>query len=299
MIIDNNYSIDEKTYICGIGAQKAGTTFLADYLSKHPEFLMSELKELHYFDAKFLPKLSGNFNTRFENKVDYFVSQLKKGKRFNSQLLFALIKRIDAYKSDNYKSYFEYYVKKDHKAFGEITPAYSMLSKDHFKSIRDIFPNHKFIFLLRNPVDRFWSQINFEIQSKKSDENALEILEKCLNLDSFVLRNNYKRTIEELLSVVEKKNVYIDFYENIFSEESEKTVDNISKFIGISNRYDLINKKEKINKTDYKVRMDETSKLKVIHHFKEVYEYIFKMYDNVPQNWINDYNNYIENNKGS
>ena len=54
--------IDEKTFVCGIGAQKAGTTFLADYFSKHPEFMMSDLKELHYFDAKYRPELSEKFN---------------------------------------------------------------------------------------------------------------------------------------------------------------------------------------------------------------------------------------------
>ena len=36
-------------FVC-IGAQKAGTTWLARILSSHPELFMSPVKELHYFD---------------------------------------------------------------------------------------------------------------------------------------------------------------------------------------------------------------------------------------------------------
>src|SRR5688500_11701828 len=37
----------------GIGAQKAGTTWLHEMLSSHEEIWLPHLKELHYFDRKF------------------------------------------------------------------------------------------------------------------------------------------------------------------------------------------------------------------------------------------------------
>ena len=284
--------LDNKTFVCGIGAQKAGTTFLADYLMKHPEFMMSDLKELHYFDSKFMPKLSSKFEPNFMNRITIIINKLKSGKKINSKLLIALIKRIEASSNDNYRLYFDYYVRKEHLAFGEITPAYSMLKREHFAMIAKQFPKHKFIFLLRNPVDRFWSQINYEIQSRKSDENPLDMVDKSILKKSFLLRSNYKRTIEEIQSVVNKENIYIDFYENIFSDKGNETIEKISNFIGISFRKDLLNNNKKINTTNYKITLDDKTKYKIINELYDTYEYVFANFNNVPQKWCTDYTQY-------
>ena len=44
------------TLLLCIGAQKAGTTWLADYLRDHPEVHLPPVKEVHFFDARFAPK---------------------------------------------------------------------------------------------------------------------------------------------------------------------------------------------------------------------------------------------------
>ena len=41
---------DPLPHFLGIGAQKAGMTWLAQHLSRHPNVFMPEKKELHYFD---------------------------------------------------------------------------------------------------------------------------------------------------------------------------------------------------------------------------------------------------------
>ncbi|NIJ43343.1 hypothetical protein FHS78_003657 [Parvibaculum indicum] len=49
-------SLDNKCFILGVGAQKAGTSWLHDYLERRPEvFMPSPWKELHYFDARYCP----------------------------------------------------------------------------------------------------------------------------------------------------------------------------------------------------------------------------------------------------
>ena len=51
-------SLEGRTHLVGIGAQKAGTTWLARYLEHHPEAYVSPIKELHYFDAPRSPGIS-------------------------------------------------------------------------------------------------------------------------------------------------------------------------------------------------------------------------------------------------
>lgn len=291
--------MEDKTFVCGIGAQKAGTTFLADYFASHHQFMMSDLKELHYFDSKFLPKLSGNFESRFKNKINEIVVKLLNGKDINSKLLIALIKRIEASNENDYKSYFDYYIKKQHIAFGEITPAYSMLNKEHFQKIISIYPKHKFIFLLRNPADRFWSQINFEIQSNKTNLNPTKLIEKCLERNDYILRSNYKRTIEELQAVVRKENIYIEFYENIFSTNKEKNIiSEISKFIGIEYNENIVDQNKKINVTKYKEEMDATSRRKIVKKLESTYRFIFDNYVDIPKSYLDDISKYLNNFKG-
>ncbi|MDY7079448.1 MAG: sulfotransferase [Chloroflexota bacterium] len=49
----------------GIGAQKAGTSWLYENLRHHPELYLPEPKELHYFDWDFLESLR-SYSARFE-----------------------------------------------------------------------------------------------------------------------------------------------------------------------------------------------------------------------------------------
>ena len=55
----------EAAYFVGIGAAKAGTSWLADYLAGHPEVALSPIKELHYFDAMHLRGQVADWNGKW------------------------------------------------------------------------------------------------------------------------------------------------------------------------------------------------------------------------------------------
>ena len=67
-----NYSLENKTVFICIGAQKAGTTWLHAALSNYKDIGLPHIKELHYFDVKWLPK---KFNTYEIRKL--WTKQLK------------------------------------------------------------------------------------------------------------------------------------------------------------------------------------------------------------------------------
>ena len=278
-----------KIYVCGIGAQKAGTTFLADYLQRHPNIMMSPLKELHFFDGKFLPSLCSGFEKKLQDNSLELLTKLIAGKKVDVERLIALIKRMEAGNKDQYKLFFRYFIKDQHVAFGDITPAYAMLSHVHYKEIAAMFPEHRFIFLLRNPADRFWSQLNYDLQNSNSSKDPIELIRKKIKQEGYMLRSNYKRTIEELSSVIDKENILVEFYENIFSDKSHETIKRISNFIGIDFREDLLVREKKVNKTSYRAKLDEENRLYIIRELKEVYKYILDRYD-TPASWHIDYN---------
>jgi len=100
-----------------LGGMKCGTTSLFNYLAQHPDILLPEEKELHYYDIH----------------------------RYQGQTLDEYLERFPG--------------KKEQQITGEATPFY--LTHPHCPEwIHGDFPEAKFIVMMRNPVDRFWSQFN-------------------------------------------------------------------------------------------------------------------------------------------
>ena len=108
-----------------IGAQKGGTTSLYNYLQTHPCIRSAERKEVHFFDRrsnlhKGLMWYRGHFPTRVERSVARHLGQ---------------------------RSFWT----------GEATPEYLFLPHIPQQVVK-VLPQTKLIVLLRNPVDRAYSQ---------------------------------------------------------------------------------------------------------------------------------------------
>ncbi len=127
---------DQKIFVLGVGAQKAGTTWLFDYLSKRGDIFMPR-KEMHYFNIK--------------HKSDR--------KRHPSPDFAADGSPATAGKYRSYREYYRTRVPEECNHFGEITPAYAILNKAKYRHIRTLFANIRIIFIMRDPVDRFLSQV--------------------------------------------------------------------------------------------------------------------------------------------
>lgn len=129
-----------------IGVQKGGTTSLYNYLIEHPDIISARRKEVHFFDQHYRKGVAwyrGNFPTVF------------------------------------YKYYMER-IRKQPFITGEGSPEY--LFYPHVaKKVAGLLPNVKLIALLRNPVDRAYSQYRHNIgwgHEKLSFEEALALEEE-------------------------------------------------------------------------------------------------------------------------
>src|SRR6185312_14812353 len=66
-------ALDCKIFVLGVGAQRAGTSWLNSYLSSHPCVSMSQIKELHYFDALW----SESHRLHYQNKFTLALKRLE------------------------------------------------------------------------------------------------------------------------------------------------------------------------------------------------------------------------------
>lgn len=223
----------------GIGAQKAGTSWLYYNLKKIKGFDLPIIKELHYFDRdttypspNFLSKT--NVWRRILNK-NYVVEALKKIRlraklKDWSGVKFYIKWYFSNYTDDWYLSLFNNL--NGYK--GEISPSYSILEEKDIRRMYKLAPNAKLVFLLRNPIDRAWSHYRFAkeknfIKFPTSIENHSSVI-KFMEDEEQVLRSDYLRTMENFSSIFPKNQILICFYDSI-TDNPELLMRNILEFI--------------------------------------------------------------------
>ncbi|MEL6539123.1 MAG: sulfotransferase [Bacteroidota bacterium] len=142
-------------FIC-IGAQKAGTTWLHHQLNQHPEVWMPPVKELHFFDQQDVSRRIYLLFRKGRRKRTT-INQLRRVVRGDEprwMLTYLFTKRTPS-------NYTKLFYPQEYQISGECTPAYARLELEAVAKIAQLEPQPKIIYLLRNPVDRAWSQVNF------------------------------------------------------------------------------------------------------------------------------------------
>ena len=188
--------IEPRIDFLGIGAQKAATTWLAEQLRKHPHFWIPPRKELHYFDRD--PSYPSPSHLAASNLVRriYLANPWKDIKRLKhaSDMPWLLRYHLSPVSDTWYRSLFR---EGRGKIKGEITPAYSMLNPQDVSHIRRLTPDLKIIFILRNPIDRAWSQYCYQYAGRFTARYHDEaVIKDFIDSTAQCRRSDYLRTLE-------------------------------------------------------------------------------------------------------
>jgi len=200
-----------------IGAVKSGTSSLYDYIILHPEIFSALRKETKFFDVDF--KLGINmYKSNFPTPLYRFIVRKLQKKKFLT---------------------------------GEATPGY--IHNPHCaKRVHDYLPNVKLIIILRNPIDRAYSDYQMRIRAKhetKSFEDSIKEEEKKLSESEKILENeNYSQYGAEFRPYLSRGNYYeqIKPWRELFPKENflilktedlekdhQKTLNHVFKFLGL------------------------------------------------------------------
>jgi len=188
----------------GIGAQKAGSSWLELQLRGHPDiYLPPWRKEVHFFD--------GNYDRGIEWYEKFF---------------------SDATSSDEYL------------AIGEITPKY-IYDPEVPARIQKHIPNCKFIAILRNSVDRAYSQYGEVVLNRMETASFAEALEKY---PDFFERGLYSEQIKRYYKYFPVENFLILLLERVKSQP-EIVLRQVADFLSVDfDKFDLSLVKDRPNK---------------------------------------------------
>jgi hypothetical protein len=187
-----------------IGATKAGTTTLWHYLDEHPQIFMAPGKELHFFDND---ELFAGGNVSYDRLYEMF-----RPTRLGS-------------------------------VAGENTPIY-LYWRPAMPRIRDYNPAMKFIVILRNPIERAFSQWNmqrtrgsepFDFMEAVREEprRIAESAPKQLRKFSYVDRGRYAEQLERAFHLFPRERFLVIKYEE-FRARQREMVDAVFRFLGLS-----------------------------------------------------------------
>jgi len=268
-----------RTFLLGVGAQKAGTTWLYRYLESSPEFVAGYRKEYHVFDTLDLPSESWTRN-RIITLAEGALADVREGRPADA----AVLHRMSMYGNPAfYYDYFAALLRKDpHRhVTADLTPAYALLPVKRLEEIRREFDARGVrtvpIFLMRDPVDRIGSQIRMQLQRSKEPGDATpetRVLERYAE-PAYSSRSEYHHTIDALDAAF-GDSVHYAFYERLFTEESVAAV---CDSVGIAMHPPDLDVRR--NETGVEAPVSESTTRQVATHLSEVYRRVADRFPDV------------------
>ena len=159
----------------GIGAQKAGTTWLFDKLRQHPNIWMPFMKETHYFDNVHLKPDRSGMSPRVARNARAWAGPLGWKRRFPfSRIWPERIAYFDRLADPDFADSDEWYryifsIAPAGATTGEITPLYSVIGRDGIAHVKRLLPDVRLIYLVRDPADRALSSMRMQAERSEID----------------------------------------------------------------------------------------------------------------------------------
>ncbi len=238
----------ENLLLC-VGAQKAGTSWLYEVLKGDSEIEFSKFKEIHYFDMKH--SINNQLQRRISNELAKTLNVNKK--RLNDSIFSsqedANVKIKNLLSDRWYSNQFE----SNKKYFADFTPEYALLDKSGFEHIKKISEKQKIIFIMRDPVKRSLSALQYFFQNRNIDISTISDsdLIKKINSNLILPRSKYEVTIKQLLNSFSKDDVHFIFYEDVMSNK-EDSIEKLYEFLDLKKPkigVDTLEKKVNSSKT--------------------------------------------------
>ncbi|MEY8841411.1 sulfotransferase [Cribrihabitans sp. XS_ASV171] len=232
-------ALEGKTFLICVGAAKCATSWLHHYLGSLPEVAVSPLKEIHFFDAKFSAHALGDMEGLATARLAYHLEQpgdtaanLRAWPSFRASL-----DRVQMiYDNNAYLAHFARLCTPATRAFCDLTPSYSAIGPEGFAYMKWFCSTQKFrlriLFLMRDPVDRLWSQLRHLQQMKPANDVAVK-WPRALDSAAIQARADYRGIVSTLDTTFPAEDIQYLFYETLFAEASLRR---LCEFIGVPYR---------------------------------------------------------------
>jgi hypothetical protein len=279
----------DRTFLLGVGAMKAGTTWLHDYLAASPQCEPGVRKEYHVFDSLDLerePYLLG----RVVEKAHGSLEEVVQGRPTDPTFLLQAAMIADE------QLYFDYFTalfarSPDTRLTLDITPGYALLSAGRLASIRAQFERRGVrpvaAYLMRDPVERIWSQVRMQKRRRAQNNpgTAEELVAQRFAEPSYADRTRYETTVRNLDEAFGDA-AFLAFYEELFDAgQAASRVAALCSFLGIEVREPDLG--ARFNVSPRSAELPDATVRAVAEHFRATYEFVASRFPDrdLPRIW--------------
>lgn len=234
----------------GVGATKAGTSWLYSYLHDHEDCHVSAVKELHYWDS-FDPIERDKQLVSLERRHQHLSALREQATRDKlGWQVRTTTRQIDAIEALHkvlggdrqgdrlYRDLLLDGATDQTRLVADITPAYALLTRERMRQMIAFSPMTRVIYLMRDPLARLWSHVRMHAErnnrrNRPLEQKANNVLYRILNQgaeDHITDRGDYKTVLKTLRDTVPAARLMVGFAEQLFTQEG---LDKVCAFLGI------------------------------------------------------------------
>lgn len=236
----------EPTVLFCVGATKAGTSWLYEHLSAHPDCHFRTIKELHYFQLT-APGQFGAALRRLQGEIDGLKARLTgaaAAQRARIERRLADLRdwrRVLQRRETDLDAYRAFLTEGqgDRRLVGDITPAYALLDADRLALLPQVAADTRVVYLMRDPVARLWSHVRMIAQRVAPAGFAAEaraLLARIVAGDlagegaGIAARGDYAAILPRLARAFDPARLLVLFYEEMLTLSG---LARLSEFLGI------------------------------------------------------------------
>ncbi len=274
-----------------VGVQKGGTSWLHHWLKTHPACHFGAGKEPHYFDAHFWERGPGMAGKARARVADLTQQLHDLGPAAPQKLRTELQSRADwleraAPGREGRQAYVRHLTRGAGTArlMCDFTPRYGILGRDAFCAMQSLARDVRFVFILRDPVARFWSQLRMQRKAEGRDTAGFEAkvaqqIQRAEGGDLSATRA-YRHTVRVLDDVAGAGAVHYAFYETMFEQAQ---LDRITAFLDIAPHPAPVNTRIRAGEP---LDLPAETKHKLTEIFAPDYAFVRQRFGNdVPRSW--------------
>ena len=270
---------NQKLFVLGVGAQRAGTTWVHEQLQRCAGVDMGFTKEYHIFSNK--KKRIRNEWRRYRRQQEQLNATFGSTRRFSHEEFLTLpteqkqlLMRV---RHHHYFEYFDRLVAENPaiNATGDISPYYAQLHAERLRDIRRHLRRRgftvKLIFLLRDPVDRIQSQLRLiwrdqiqeSIGRQKDPDIALALHFRSPGIER---HTRYENTLAAIEAAFPPEDVLVEFHERLFQADSHSR---LARFLQLD--LPLPELSEKVNAAPGPMSHNQALLEEVAQHYSATY----------------------------
>ncbi len=224
----------------GIGAQKAGTTWLHRHLDQHEQIWLPPQKELHYFDQRLQGKLAPLPQRMWSDQAPSPQWRLNLTNRLARHRQRFVVDEVTwdlnfFFGRNDDQWYRSLFAPASDRIAGEITPAYSTLEPEIIAHVAALLPDAKLLFMMRNPIERAWSHAVMDLTrrgGKQLSEVTQEEFHRHVNGQASSQRGDYVTTLDRWLAHFPKRQLFVGFLEDI-NARPRFVLRRVFRFLGV------------------------------------------------------------------